>query len=211
MKIIIGYILLLSFLCCKKLNSSTSQLIKRPSIISKDSTKKANEFKFSILLLNKDEEDRPSKLKIEIKRNNKIIQNIIFIPETWFSTKGSFKISRINYYENNTKIQEGVENYHDFIIDDFNFDNLEDFAILYDYGGNAGPIYSYYFKNCKGKFELVKDFPLNQDSFPKNVDTANRTLTTIRPFDCCKIETNIFHLKKNKSWELLSSKQEDMK
>lgn len=120
-------------------------------------------------------------------------------------------VKRINYFSSDKKIKEGVENYHDFIIADFNFDNLEDFAILYDFGGNGGPLYSYYFQDKKDDtFKTEKQFPLNEGPFPKNIDRNNNTLTISGPRGCCKVSTTIFQLKDNK-WDVLSSKEEDMK
>ena len=41
------------------------------------------------------------------------------------------------------------------------FDNLEDFAIVWDEGGNAGKLYEYYFQDKNGNFSILDTFLLN--------------------------------------------------
>lgn len=62
-----------------------------------------------------------------------------------------------------------------------------------------------------GKFNLSDKFPLNQGPFPKIRNNTNHTLTISLPIGCCKIETTIFKLKENGEWEMISSKEENMK
>lgn len=209
--IITGCLLLMCFLGCKKTPTLQTKELNNSVEKKENFIKKTGQIKFSVFVLNTDNDGRPSKLKIEIFKNNKPKQNIIFAPNFWTFTEDSFKINQINYFKNGLKIQEGIENYHNLIIADFNFDNLEDFAILYDSGGNGGPVYSYYFQDKMGKFNLNDKFPLNQGPFPKNINNTNHTLTISLPISCCKIETTIFNLKENGEWEMISSKQEDLK
>jgi len=209
MNLKIGYFLMISILSCEKSNN-INELKNRVSTTSKNPIKNSDEFKFSVSILEKDSDNRPSKLKIEITKDSNHIQDIIYKPNTWVAIKDSLEITQIDYYNKNLKIQEGIEDYHDFIIADFNFDNLEDFAILYDYGGNGGPSYSYFFQNDQGQFIVNKQFPLNEGNFPKTLDKVNKTITLRIPSGCCKIKTTIFKLKKDNNWEILSSKEENM-
>lgn len=210
-KLIIGCTFFACFLSCKK----TEELsVLKPNVIIEKNviTKKIeNKPSFSFNLLKKDSDERPSEIKIEITQNNKITQIIIYKPDTWQIAEEPFKVRQINYFKNDIQIKEGIENFHEFITGDFNFDNLEDFAILYDFGGNGGPSYSYYFQNKNGEFNLQKVFPLNQGYFPKKIDHVNQTLTTISPIGCCKTLTTIFNLNKSNFWKVISEKEEDMK
>lgn len=172
---------------------------------------KNEDLSFSIRIVNKDIDNRPSKIKIKVIKNNKDFQDIMYSPGTWLSVTDSLSINQINYFSSGKKITEGVENFHNFIIADLNFDGFEDFAILYYFGGSGGPVYSYYFQDKNdGTFKTEKQFPLNEGPFPKNIDGKNNTLTISGPRGCCKVSTTIFQLKNNK-WDVLSSKEEDMK
>ncbi|AKK72655.1 hypothetical protein OK18_08495 [Chryseobacterium gallinarum] len=85
------------------------------------------------ICVEKDQNNRPSSLKIEIIKNSKNFQNITYNPSTWPVIKDSLALTRANYFANDAVINEGVEHFHDFITADFNFDGREDFAILYDF------------------------------------------------------------------------------
>jgi len=206
MKIVIFTFILICILSCekkanleiKKTINNTKKQIENPSQIKQD-------YSFSISILKKDTDNKPTTINIEIKQNNKIVQEIKYNPSFW----SYIDFKPINYFNTGLQLQEGIENYHNFITADFNFDDLEDFAILYDSGGNGGPVYSYYFQNKKGEFKELKDFPLNEGSFPKEINKKDNTLTISGPIGCCKIETTIFQLK-NSKWNIISSKQENM-
>lgn len=184
--------------------ASCNQSIKTDSEIE-------NIFQFSVSLVERDKDNRPSKLKIKVLENNKHSQDILYSPSIWSAVEDSLIINQIDYFSAPVPIREGIESYHDFIIADLNFDNLQDFAILYDIGGNAGPVYSYYFQNEKGKFNINKDFPLNHGPFPKVINKKDKTLTIKNPLGCCKISTTVFQSKENNKWETISSKEEEMK
>jgi len=62
-----------------------------------------------------------------------------------------------------------------------------------------------------GEFNLNDKFPLNQGPFPKNINNTNHTLTISLPIGCCKIETTILKLKDSGEWNMISSKEEDLK
>lgn len=161
---------------------------------------------FDFSVIERDKDNRPLKVEIDIKNNDQVIQKINYTPGFWLDK--DFKINQKKYFGTNLSLEEGIENYHNFIIADFNFDGLEDFAILYDSGGNGGSFYSYYFQNEIGKFNLDKNFPLNEGYFPKEINKNNKTITISNPIGCCKMETTIFQLKNN--WKMISSKEENM-
>lgn len=198
---------ILTLICLFSCEQKTNSELKR---VNNNSQKQAGnpiqakqDYSFSIV--EKDADNKPVKMNIEIKQNNKIIQEIKFNPGFWSYND----YNPINYFNNDLPLQEGIENYHNFITADFNFDNLEDFAILYDSGGNGGPVYSFFIQNKKGKFEKFTDFPLNEGPFPKEINKKDKKLTISGPIGCCKIETTIFQLK-NTKWNIISSKQENM-
>jgi hypothetical protein len=117
----------------------------------------------------------------------------------------------ISYFKNVNKIDEGIENFHSFIIGDFNFDGLEDFAYLWDSGGNGGPSYTYFFQNGNDEFIEAKDFPIQEGYFPKEINAKDKTLTLSGPVGCCKIGIAVYQLKKENKWKMIVSKEEDIK
>jgi hypothetical protein len=207
MKKSVMFLVLISFLSCRnQTNNDKEKKLANNSIEREIQDNKSyfNNLDFVVSLMKTDEDDRPSKFKIRITRENKTSQDIVYSPGVWPAINDSINLTRIDYFNSDNEIKEGIENYHDFIVADFNFDNLKDFAILYDYGGNGGPIYSYFFQNKDGKFTEDEKFPLNKGFFPKIMDKTNKRLTIIRPQGCCKTNTTIFQLEDNK-WKIVSS------
>lgn len=109
-----------------------------------------------------------------------------------------------------TKTNEGIENYHQFIVADYNFNGLEDFAILNYEASNAGPQYAFFLQNNKKQFKKQDAFPLQGSFFPKIIDPENKTLTISGPVGCCKINTTIYHLKPDNQWKMISSVEKKM-
>ncbi|QYS89193.1 XAC2610-related protein [Flavobacterium davisii] len=109
------------------------------------------------------------------------------------------------------KTSEGIEQYHDFILLDFNFDGLEDFAIINYEGSNGGPQYAYYKQNSKGQFEL--DLQLTDDIrlFPIEINNKGRNLKFGHPSGCCKINTFVIKIQSNGKWKETYSKLDDIK
>jgi len=97
-----------------------------------------------------------------------------------------------------------------FIVKDFNFDGLEDFAIVWDDGGNAGRLYEYYFQDKEGNFSTSTSFPLQHGVLADDVDNVKKTITTASPVGCCSINVNTYILRSNGTWEG-STRQEKLK
>jgi hypothetical protein len=77
------------------------------------------------------------------------------------------------------KNNEVIDNdFGDLIVEDFNFDSLDDFAIKNDSGGNGGPTYSFYIQNISGQFEFNDYLASTMEFFPSLVDKKKMTLTT---------------------------------
>lgn len=165
---------------------------------------------FLFTLRKTDEDGRPAQIEIQIKNERQLTQTITHVPNYWRLEKGPFQVSQVDYFIKSAEINEGIEHYHDFIVGDFNFDGREDFAILYDLGGNAGPFYSYYFQNEAGMFNVDKTFPLNAGYFPAEIDDKNKTLTTMKPSGCCTIRTIVYKLADVSRWDILSDEEKDM-
>jgi hypothetical protein len=66
----------------------------------------------------------------------------------------------------------------DFIVADFNFDGLDDFAVAVDNGGNGGYIYSYYLQKRNKRFELDQFLSGTMERFPVSFNEKEKTLTT---------------------------------
>lgn len=157
------------------------------------------------------EEDSTNPLVAEIniiKKSNPIkVQEIRFEPNSWIMFK-DIPCDAISYFNNEGSLKEDIDNHHNFIIADYNFDGLEDFAYIWDIGGNGGALYSFYFQNKEGMFIEAKDFPLQNGAFPSEINIIKKTLTTTNPVGCCKINKTIYQLENNSKWKLISSKQE---
>lgn len=98
----------------------------------------------------------------------------------------------------------------DFIIKDFNFDNLEDFAIVWDEGGNAGKLYEYYFQDKNGNFSILDTFPLQHGILAEDINIENKTVTTKSIVGCCHYNLNKYKLNVDGNW-LISSEQIEIK
>lgn len=71
---------------------------------------------------------------------------------------------------------EGADNYWgDFMVADFNFDGLEDLAVITN-SSNTGAFYEFLTQTKSGRF--VKDTFLSDGYFPYKIDRRNKTLTT---------------------------------
>lgn len=102
--------------------------------------------------------------------------------------------------------KEIIDNeFGDFIVSDFNFDNLDDFAIAIDFGGNGGTIYSFYIQKANGKFELEKFLSEKMLRFPVSFDRKNETLTTSVHADAYGNSETVFQLRNGK-WKQISEK-----
>lgn len=94
-----------------------------------------------------------------------------------------------------------------FFVKDFNFDGLEDFAIVWDQGG-AEKLYEYYLQDKNGNFSALASFPLQHGILAENIDLANKTITTQSIIGCCHVNINKYKLNSNTTWESSSEQQE---
>ena len=96
-----------------------------------------------------------------------------------------------------------------FFVKDFNFDGLEDFAIVWDQGG-VEKLYEYYLQVKNGNFSALASFPLQHGILAENIDLVNKTITTQSIIGCCHININKYKLNSNTTWES-SSEQHELK
>ena len=170
-------------------------------------------FQYSINKIETKENISEQVITIEVidKETNKA-QQLIFYPKS-LSQKFDLNTSNKSYYEpkkDNIITSEGIENYHQLISLDVNFDGLEDFAIVNDHG-NGGPQYSYYIQKTDHQFELDEDLTQNMSYLPKEINNNEKTLTISQPSGCCKISTYKIQLQSNGKWKEVYSKLVDMK
>ncbi|WP_181142902.1 XAC2610-related protein [Flavobacterium columnare] len=198
-----------------QLFSSDTVSKSRNNEIENFSTSKKFKFKFQVSTINNDEDNEKQKINITIKNieTNKN-QEIDFVPEMLYTKKNNLNSSIHSYFnpkQELIKTSEGIEQYHDFILLDFNFDGLEDFAIINYEGSNGGPQYAYYKQNSKGQFEL--DLQLTDDIrlFPIEINNKGRNLKFGHPSGCCKINTFVIKIQSNGKWKETYSKLDDIK
>jgi hypothetical protein len=67
----------------------------------------------------------------------------------------------------------------DIVVADFNFDSKDDIAIINDFGGNGGPLYSYYIQDKNEHFCLDSFLTEKMIFFPVKINKKNKTLVTI--------------------------------
>lgn len=157
-------------------------------------------------------EDTPNvptqfKIEIENKQNSKILDEIYFTPDYLFS--GISDNDGVSYI-NEQVTKESIEQYHKFIVGDFNFDNKEDFAIINYEGNNAGPQYSYYIQNNSRKFLVDTLLTNTMKFFPKKINTDDKNLTISHLVGCCVIRTDIIKLQSDGQWKEIFSESKNM-
>ena len=72
-------------------------------------------------------------------------------------------------------------------------------------------MFSYFFQNKEGEFFEDDSFPLKNGPFPFEINIEKKTLMTVNPVGCCKINKMIYQLKEINKWELIQSKQEEIR
>lgn len=119
------------------------------------------------------------KISIYKKGSSKSVQKIKY-NSSWMDSDAFAKCNEVRSYI--TKVntdKKAVDNHFgDFVINDFNFDGLEDFAVISNLGGNGGPEYYFYLQNEKGLFEKSVYLSKEVMYFPIKVNPKDKTLMT---------------------------------
>ena len=168
----------------KQLKTIENRMCK-PKTKSCDFTDHSNKFKFTL---------EAAEYSNEKLQKNPISAWIIIINKT------NSKSQEIHYEPNSWATYSDLP-CNSFTIKDFNFDGLEDFAIVWDEGGNGGKLYEYYFQNENGNFYTLDSFPLQHGLLAEDFDFKNKTITTESPVGCCNINVNTYKLNSDKTWE----------
>lgn len=100
--------------------------------------------------------------------------------------------------------------YGDIVVADFNFDGLEDIAMLNDNGGNGGPYYNFYLQGNNQKFKKSQFLTDSVAFFPSKINPSTKTLTTYAHAGACLMEKCVFLLEKNKAWKKQSQRLIDV-
>jgi len=139
------------------------------------------DFKINIVR-NSDTSDFIHGAKIDLLIYNKhkvLLQKISFKCEFLLDDAYTNCDNPRSYITGHNKNKEAPDNdYSDLIIADLNFDGKEDFAIKYDSGGNAGPLYAFYIQQDNMHFKKGTFLSEKMMFFPLFMDSKSRTLIT---------------------------------
>lgn len=170
-------------------------------------TNLSDSFNFKVeLIRHKDKGEYTSsctvKLSIYRKSSNKINQSITYESLVLFDKV--FKnggLVRSYQTGKNDSLLFMDNDFGDLIVADFNFDGLDDFAIIKDSGGNGGPVYYYYIQNSNSKFVCNKFLSDTMEFFPVKISKKDQTLETHVHIGVCSYSEMIyFYSYKTNTW-----------
>lgn len=94
--------------------------------------------------------------------------------------------------------------YGDFIVEDVNFDGMEDLAIVSDIGGNGGPAYEFYVQDKSQHFHRDAYLSDSVQAFPSTIDRDRKTISTQTHANSMGETRRTFRWKsKTKQWKLI--------
>jgi len=190
--IVLGY--LLAFHVCEGQECKLTDL-SRKYIYVVTADKSKNEYGGS----------QTSKITVEIirKSDNSSIQTLSIKPGTFPNSFNDCSLVSSYVTRKHSKDQGSDNDWGDFIVADFNFDGLEDFAVKED-SHNTGATYDFFIQNRNGRF--VKDSFLSGHYFPYKIDRKNKTLTTATAATTGGYqETVVKYYPRTGKWRLLRS------
>lgn len=119
------------------------------------------------------------RLQIRSKADKKQLQKIVVKPDLLFQDAFTKCSAARSFVTGKNKNAEATDNdYGDFIVVDFNFDNREDFAVKRDSGGNGGAFYEYYIQDKRGTFKKDAFLTDQIGYFPGTIDARRKRLIT---------------------------------
>ena len=166
----------------------------------------SKKFNFKVVPKSKNEELIQLVVQITDKENSKKTQKLTIKCEGFYLN--SFDIcNNVRSYstKENSELPSGDENDSgNFIVEDFNFDGFEDFAIKSDPGGNGGPLYAYFLQAEDRQFYRNKYLTETVQFFPIEINSTNKTLTTFLHANAYQKNRRIFkYNQKAKKWKLI--------
>lgn len=166
----------------------------------------SKKFNFEVVPIPKKEDLIHLVVHVTEKENSKRTQTLTIECEGFYlDSFDNCKNVRSYSTKLNSQLPSGDENDSgNFIVADFNFDGLEDFAIKCDPGGNGGPLYTYFLQAEDKKFYRSKYLTDTVQFFPIEINSANKTLTTFLHANAYQKNRRIFKYNmKAKKWKLI--------
>lgn len=105
--------------------------------------------------------------------------------------------------------KQAVDNdFGDLIVADLNFDGKDDFAIIYDSGGNSGPTYHFYIQQFNGKFQRNVFLSEEMAHFPSEINSKKMELKILTHTSANSVGERVFALNsKSDKWYLKSQRR----
>jgi hypothetical protein len=165
---------------------------------------------FNFKVITKPKKDDLLQILIEVSRKDKSekTQSLTLECEGFYlDSFDDCKNTRSYSTKINNQLPSGDENDSgNFIVADFNFDGLEDFAIKNDPGGNGGPLYTYFMQNDARKFYKSSYLSNVVQFFPTEINPKKKTLTTFLHANAYQKNRRIFkYHQKTKRWTMISN------
>ena len=147
-------------------------------------------------------------LEINSKTDPKLKQLITFKTGYLFEDAFTSCTNTKSYFTGtNLNLEVADNDYGDLIIEDFNFDGLEDFAIKNNSGGNGGPTYAFYMQQNNKIFKRDEYLTNTMYFYPTEINKKKKTLTILVHASAISYsETTFIFNSKNKKWLKLKSK-----
>lgn len=166
----------------------------------------SKKFNFKVVPIPKKEDLIQLVVHVTEKENSKRTQNLTIECEGFYlDSFDNCKNIRSYSTKVNSQLPSGDE--HDsgnFIVADFNFDGIEDFALKSDPGGNGGPLYTYFLQAEDRKFYRSNYLSDTVQFFPIEINSANKTVTTFLHANAYQKNRRIFKYNlKAKKWKLI--------
>ncbi|MDM1346658.1 hypothetical protein HX017_15815 [Myroides marinus] len=149
------------------------------------------------------DENKEFEFKVQVNQYRDNIKQLI--PQTLSIniTKNSTQEQQEIIYEYEDRYVFGKFSCESFEVNDYNFDGLADFAVMWDGGGNGGSLYEYYFQDkYSGQFVKDEDFPLQQRTLVTEIDKKNKTLMTLHPSGALYVSKGLLKHLEDGSWEV---------
>lgn len=168
-------------------------------------------FNFKVIPIPKKEDIITINVEITEKENSKKVQTVT-IECDGFYLDSFDDCKKVKSYSTgiNDKLPIGDENDSgNFIVADFNFDGIEDFAVKRDPGGNGGPLYAYFLQGDDKVFYKSSYLSNTVVFFPIEINPKKRTLTTYLHANAYQKNRRIFKYNpKTKKWKCIYDKLE---